>query len=129
MDRKRALPSAVARLALAGLSWFLWAEARRSWAAISSFTFRVKPVELAAAFALATASFLLDTAAWQRATNTLLGRRELHYAESVAAVNASGLLKYLPGRVWSYAAQMMWLLPRGISGALIVYVNLLCILC
>ncbi|MGE5172405.1 MAG: hypothetical protein ACM3MD_01095, partial [Betaproteobacteria bacterium] len=39
-------------------------------------------------------------------------------------MNTSSLTKYIPGKVWSYALQMYWLVNAGFSKSLIVYVNL-----
>jgi hypothetical protein len=42
-------------------------------------------------------------------------------------VNASGLFKYLPGRIWTFTAQLVWLKKYDISKPVILYVNLICI--
>jgi uncharacterized membrane protein YbhN (UPF0104 family) len=111
-------------VALAAVAWLLWAQARRHWDSISHFHIVFSANELWAAFGLCLASYLLETLAWQLALNSAMGRREMNFAESIATNNTSGLLKYLPGRVWTYGAQMMWLGSRGVSKGRVLYVNL-----
>lgn len=119
----------VAAAVLIGVMWLLWSEMRRNWASMAGYRIVLSSWELVVATLLGVVSFLLETRAWQRAMNATLGRTELGFAESIAMVNTSGLLKYLPGRVWTYGAQMMWLAKRGVSKGQIVYVNLACLFC
>jgi hypothetical protein len=111
------------------LGWLVWSQIHQSWAALSGFRLRLSWLELSAALLFGLTAFLLETRAWQRAINGSVGREEMGIADSVSMVNASGLLKYLPGRIWSYGAQVMWLAKRGIAGAPVVYVNIVCIFC
>lgn len=114
----------VSLAALAAVAWLLWAQARRHWDSIARFHIVLSPGELWAAFGLCLVAFLLETLAWQFALNSAMGRREMDFAESIATNNTSGLLKYLPGRIWTYGAQMMWLASRGVSKGRVLYVNL-----
>lgn len=113
---------------LGGVAWLLWAQARRHWNSISQFHVVLSAPELAASFALCLVAFLLETGVWQRALNLAMGRREVSFADSIAMNNTSNLLKYLPGRVWSYGAQMVWLGTRGVSKGRVLYVNAICLL-
>src|SRR5260221_7530889 len=114
---------------LVGVAWLVWAQARRHWASVSKFHIALSWPELGAACLLCLAAYLLETRAWQRALNATVGRHEMSFGDSIATANTSNLLKYLPGRVWSYGAQMMWLGKRGVSKGRVVYVNLACLLC
>lgn len=118
----------VSVVALGAVGWLLWAQARRHWDSIARFHVKVSGAELWASFGLCLAAFLLETRVWQRALNSAVGRREMSFAESIATNNTSNLLKYLPGRVWSYGAQMMWLGSRGVSKGRVLYVNLVCLM-
>lgn len=72
-------------------------------------------------------SYLIETYIWQVCINKHLGRHELNFFQSIAVVNASGLFKYLPGRIWTFTAQLVWLKKYDISKPIILYVNLICI--
>ena len=103
--------------------YFFFRAFRRNWASIQAHEFRISPGFLLCAALGIVASSLLATLAWYTAMNAL-SRNKIDFRQSVAAVNASSLTKYIPGKVWSYALQMYWLDGLGISKALIVYVNL-----
>lgn len=106
-----------------GAAYFFYRAFQHNWDSIREHQFQLRPGYslLAAAGALATS--LLGTLAWSTSLNGLSTAR-IDFRQSVAAVNASGLTKYIPGKIWSYALQMYWLDGLGFSKALVVYVNL-----
>jgi glycosyltransferase 2 family protein len=103
--------------------FFFFRAFQRNWADIQAHEFRIAPFYLLASALSLLAACLLATFAWYTAINALSGSK-IGFRQSVAAVNASGLTKYIPGKVWSYALQLYWLDGLGFSKALIVYVNL-----
>ncbi len=124
MDRVRRLfKPLLSGLIVACTGFFFYRAFRRNWAEVKAHELRVSPLYLSAALLAALATCLLGTFAWYSAMNSL-GRSKIGFRQSVAAVNASGLTKYIPGKIWSYALQMYWLDGLGFSKALIVYVNL-----
>jgi uncharacterized membrane protein YbhN (UPF0104 family) len=106
--------------------YFFFRAFRRNWAEVKAHEFQITPLFLAGAVLAAVATCLLATLAWYSAMNSLSrSKAKIDFRQSVAAVNASGLTKYIPGKIWSYALQMYWLDGLGFSKALIVYVNLI----
>jgi len=103
--------------------YFFFRAFRRNWADVKAHEFRIAPLFVAGALLAAFTTCLLATFAWYSAMNEL-SRSKIGFRQSVAAVNASSLTKYIPGKIWSYALQMYWLDGLGFSKALIVYVNL-----
>jgi len=103
--------------------FFLFRAFQRNWAVIQAHEFRIAPAYLVGSALSLLAACLLATYAWYTAINSIADR-EIGFRQSVAAVNASSLTKYIPGKVWSYALQLYWLDGLGFSKALIVYVNL-----
>jgi uncharacterized membrane protein YbhN (UPF0104 family) len=101
-------------------------QVRNNWASLTNFTFSVNLPWLFLALFFCMLSFLLETYLWQVCINKHLGRRELNFLQSIAVVNASGFLKYIPGRIWTYTAQLTWLRKYDISQSLIIYVNIIC---
>jgi hypothetical protein len=118
--------AAVVIIALIGFFYSL--EIEKNWASIQNFKLVVNIYYLLGALSFYLLSYLLETYIWQVCINKYLGRHELNFLKSFAVVNSSGLLKYLPGRVWTYTAQLVWLKKYGISKSIILYVNLICIL-
>ena len=99
-----------------------------NWAALQNFRLEFKLHYLASALILYLAGYLLDTYAWQVCMNR--GRRgiDLDFPQSLAVLHGSGLMKYLPGRIWSYTAQLVWLRKYGFGAPVILFVNLISIL-
>jgi len=115
-------------LIIALIGYFYLLEIEKNWASIRNLTLVFNIYYLLSALSFYLLSYLLETRIWQVCINKHLGRSELNFIQSIAVVNASGLLKYLPGRVWTYTAQLVWLKKYGISKSIILYVNLICIL-
>jgi len=103
--------------------FFFFRAFQRNWADIQAHEFRIAPLYLLGSALSLLSACLLATFAWYTALNSL-SESKIGFRQSVAAVNASGLTKYIPGKVWSYALQLYWLDGLGFSKALIVYVNL-----
>jgi glycosyltransferase 2 family protein len=103
--------------------FFFFRTFQRNWATVKAHDFRLAPAFLVGATLSLALATLLATLSWYTAVNAL-SRGKITFRQSVAAVNASGFTKYIPGKIWSYALQMYWLDRLGISKALVVYVNL-----
>lgn len=122
---RRLLKPLLSILVVGATAYFFFRAFRRNWATVREHEFHLAPAYLAAAVLATLATSLLATYGWQLAINSLSKRGKVDFRQSVAAVNASGLTKYIPGKVWSYALQIYWLDGLGVAKALIVYVNLL----
>ncbi|MCL5022529.1 MAG: flippase-like domain-containing protein [Nitrospirae bacterium] len=109
------------------IGYFYFLEFRKNWDSLQNFSFVVKRYCLLFSLFLYLLSYLLETFTWKVCINTHLGRKELNFFQSIAVVNASGLFKYLPGRIWTYTAQLVWLKKYRISKPVVLYVNLICI--
>jgi uncharacterized membrane protein YbhN (UPF0104 family) len=121
---RRVIKPLLSALIVLCTGYFFFRAFRRNWADVKAHEFRIAPVFLAGALVAAFATCLFATFAWYSAMNAL-SRSKIGFRQSVAAVNASSLTKYIPGKVWSYALQMYWLDGLGFSKALILYVNLI----
>lgn len=121
---RRHLKPLVSLLIIGCTAFFFFKAFQRNWASVKAHEFRIAPLFLCGAALALLATCLLATYAWYSALNSL-ALSKISFRQSVAAVNASSLTKYIPGKIWSYALQMYWLDGLGFSKALIVYVNLL----
>jgi hypothetical protein len=117
---KRFLSAAI----IAAVAFFFYRAFQRNWAEIEAAQLELQPLPLLGAGALVVIGCLLPTYGWYITVNALSDSSKLTFTESVATFNASGLTKYLPGKVWSYALQMYWLGARGFSKTVVVYVNI-----
>lgn len=126
MNSRRLVKSLLSAAIVLATGYFFFRAFHRNWAEVKAHEFHIAPLFLAGAVLAAVATCLLGTFAWYSAMNALSrGKGQIDFRQSVAAVNASGLTKYIPGKIWSYALQMYWLDGLGFSKALIVYVNLI----
>jgi len=110
------------------IGYFYSLEIRKNWAELQNFKLVINIYYLILSLFFYLPSYLLETYIWQVCMNKHLGRHELKFPQSIAVVNTSTLLKYLPGRIWTYTAQLTWLKKYNISQSIILYVNLICIL-
>lgn len=108
----------------AGVVFFFWRALRSNWASLSEHHFQISYPFVALSFLTVVASSLLATYAWQLTINSLSEHNRMTFSHSVATVNTTSLTKYLPGKFWSYALQMYWLLKHGYSKSLVLYVNI-----
>jgi uncharacterized membrane protein YbhN (UPF0104 family) len=121
---RRLLKPALSLLVVLCVVWFFAKAFRANWADVQAHDFQLSVPYLVASALVTLAGTLLATYAWYRSINAL-SPSKVDFRQSVAATNVSGLTKYIPGKVWSYALQMYWLDGLGIGKALIVYVGLL----
>lgn len=91
---------------------------------VHSYTLKMDYLFIVLSFLSILSTYLLTTYAWFLILNSLSSDPKIAYSECVATVNTSSLIKYVPGKVWSYALQMYWLAKKGFSKALILYVNM-----
>jgi uncharacterized membrane protein YbhN (UPF0104 family) len=110
------------------VGYFYSLELKKNWVSLQNFELNINISYLIVSLSFFLCSYLLDTYIWQVCINKHLGRHEINFPKSIAIVNSSGLLKYLPGRIWTFSAQLLWLKKYDISPSLIFYVNLICVL-
>jgi glycosyltransferase 2 family protein len=125
MNYKKAFNITLSLLIILAVSVFFTRELHKSWTNILSYELKLDPYYLLLSFFAIIASYLLTTYAWHVTLNALSQGNKINFAKSVATVNMSNLTKYVPGKIWSYALQMYWLVKVGFSKSLILYVNLI----
>lgn len=112
-------------LILACIAYFFYRAFEQNWASIQAQHVEFQPGYLALAVLCMLVTYLVPTYGWQFTINELGGGNELSFRQTVAVVNSSNLVKYVPGKVLTYALQLYWLANRGFSKSLVVYVNAL----
>lgn len=127
LKHRKILTTTASLLIVLVIGYIYVGEFRKNWSALQDFRFTVSAGYLAAAFIVMVGAYLLETLIWHRCMNRHQLRRRLTLIESSIVVNASALMRYVPGRMWSYTAQLLWLDKYGIPKATIIYVNLICL--
>jgi hypothetical protein len=110
-------------LVFAGAGYFFIAEFYKHYDSISRFEFNLRWRYLLVAQFLLIVVSLAGTYSWKILLE-IISSQKITFQESIAIVNTSQLTKYLPGKVWSYALQMMLLAKRGVSKTIVLYINL-----
>ncbi|MGV8059410.1 MAG: lysylphosphatidylglycerol synthase domain-containing protein [Smithellaceae bacterium] len=123
MQNKSLIKYLIGFLIVAGASYYFIREFYANYDSISKFDFKINWFYLSVSqFILIFVTFA-GTYFWQRLLE-MITSRQISFKESIAVVNTSLLAKYLPGKVWSYAFQMLLLSKKGISKTVVLYANL-----
>jgi uncharacterized membrane protein YbhN (UPF0104 family) len=103
--------------------YFFYRAFQKHWSVIQSYTLTLDALYVTLSFFWIVTAYLLITYGWFITLNSLSPDEKISYWDSIATVNTSNLTKYIPGKVWSYALQMYWLVNAGFSNSLVLYVN------
>ncbi len=88
------------------VSFFFYKEILRNYDSISSISFRLHYGFLAfAVISIASMSFSA-TVAWHILIHSFPVQKQLTFSQSFSILNISAFLKYIPGKVWTYALQL-----------------------
>ena len=123
MKSKSLIKYIIGFLIVAGSSYFFIREFYANYDSISKFDFKINWFYLLASQFLLILIWIAGTYFWQRLLK-IITSQQISFRESLAIVNTSQLTKYLPGKVWSFAFQMMLLSKKGISKTVVLYVNM-----
>jgi hypothetical protein len=110
---------------VACIAFFFYRAFRENWSSIQAQHVEFRGEYLGLAVLCMLVTYLVPTYGWQFTINALGGGNKLTFSQTVATVNSSNLVKYVPGKVLTYALQMYWLANRGFSKSLVIYVNAL----
>jgi hypothetical protein len=123
MKSKSLIKYIIGFLIVAGAGYFFIREFYNNLDSISKFEFKINWFYLFTSELLLILVTLAGTYFWQRLLK-IITSQQISFRESLAIVNTSQLTKYLPGKVWSYAFQMLLLSKKGISKTIVLYANL-----
>ncbi len=121
--RKNIIKCVLSLIIIFSVSFFYYEAFQRNWESIQSHPLNLNLFFISLSFLSLVITCLCSTYGWHLALNTLSNTKKMTFAQSVAMVNTSSLTKYIPGKVWSYAIQMYWLVRAGFPKSLILYVN------
>lgn len=118
------IKGALSLVVILGIIFFFYRAFQENWTSIQSYTFKLNFIFISFSFVSIVITYLLATYGWFLTLNSL-SKNKITFLKSIATVHSSNLTKYIPGKVWSYALQMYWLVNAGFSKSLILYVNLI----
>ena len=128
MNFKKVLQYIFALAIIVAVGYFFYDQFKRNWDAIRTYHFAINFYYIIAAIFVMTIGFLIDTYICQIFVNYYLPKK-LKFWESIALYNTTAMLKYIPGKIWIYAAQIALMSSKGISKAILIYINIVCFIC
>ncbi len=118
--------SALAVVAVA--VYFFYLQFQKNAGAIRTWDFSINPVEMSLAVIFGSCALLIGPVVWRIFVNSYLTEK-LNYTESFALYCTSAIFKYIPGKIWTYAAQIALLSSKGIANVTLLYINLVSFIC
>ena len=128
MNLKKIIQYLLALIVIVAVGYFFYLEFKKNWDAIRAYHFAINFYYIAASIFVMTIGFLMDTYIWQICINNYL-QRKLNFCESMALYNTTAMLKYIPGKIWIYTAQIALMSSKGISKTVLIYINMICFIC
>jgi uncharacterized membrane protein YbhN (UPF0104 family) len=116
----------MACLVILAVGYFYWQEFKNPPIDSNLLNLSVNPYCLAIALFLSLLSYLIEAVIWRVIIKKQLGRKGIKFREIITILFASGLFRYLPGRIWTLTTQSLWLKKYGITKSLVLYINLVC---
>ncbi len=108
--------------------YFFYLQFKSNSDAIKTFHFNVNIYYLLLSFTIGCFAFLFGSVVWQIYVNSYL-HEKLSFSEGFSLYFTSMMFKYIPGKIWTYAAQIALMSSKGISNAVLIYINFACFIC
>lgn len=116
--------SLAAILVVALVVYFFKNQFIRNWDQLRSARFSINYLFLSLSAICMLLSYLVVTAMWRHGVNLHAKQRGFSFAESIGMVNTTQLTKYIPGKVWGYAMQMVFVDRGSVPVSAVLSVNL-----
>ncbi len=113
---------------IAAAVYFFYLQFKKNADAIGAWKFSINPLEMILAVIFGSCALLVGPVVWRLFVNSYL-KKKLNYTESFVLYCTSAMFKYIPGKIWTYAAQIALLSSKGISKVALLYINLVSFIC
>ena len=114
--------SAIAVIGIVAL--FFEREFARNWAQLKAVQLNIHYSFFALSVFCLVFSYLLTTYTWRYGVNQHAKNRRFTFTESMGMVNTIQLTKYIPGKVWGYAMQLLLIDRNEFAMSVVLYVNI-----
>ena len=109
----------------AATGYFFYLQFKQNADVISAYNFKINSYYILATIIFGIFSLLVGPYVWQLYVNDYI-KNKLNYFESFSLFYTSAMFKYIPGKIWHYAAQIALMSSKGISNAILIYINMVC---
>lgn len=128
MNFRRILRYILTLAVVAVAVYFFYLQFKNNSDAIKTFHFSINIYYLLLAFMIGCVAFLSGPIVWRIYVNSYL-HEKLSFAEGFSLYCISMMFKYIPGKIWTYAAQIALMSSKTISNAVLIYINFTCFIC
>jgi glycosyltransferase 2 family protein len=128
VNYKQTLRYIIALAVVIAAGYFFYLQFKRNADAISAYHFQINPYYIIIAVMIGSCALFMGPVVWRIFVNHYL-REKLSFSESFALYCTSAMFKYIPGKIWTYAAQIALMSPKGISSVVLLYINFVCFIC
>ena len=125
MNSKKMLQYVLALAVAAATGYFFYLQFKQNADVISAYNFNINSCYILAAIIFGIFSLFVGPYVWQLYVNDYI-KNKLNYFESFSLFYTSAMFKYIPGKIWHYAAQIALMSSKGISNAILIYINMVC---
>jgi glycosyltransferase 2 family protein len=128
MNFKRILRYILTLAVVAAAIYFFYLQFKNNSEAIKAFHFSNNIYYLLLSFIIGCFAFLSGPIVWWIYVNSYL-HEKLSFTEGFSLYCTSMMFKYIPGKIWTYAAQIALMSSKKISNAVLIYINFSCFIC
>ena len=118
--------SALAVVVVAG--YFFYLQFKNNADVLNAYDFSLNSYYIFLSIVFGTFALLIGPIVWRMYVNNYL-QKKLNFTESYALYCTSAVFKYIPGKVWTYAAQIALMSSKGISKVVLLYINMVSFIC
>lgn len=128
LNFKKALRYIIASAVIMAAAYFFYLQFKINADIISAYHFSVNLYYIFISIVLGSFALLIGPLVWRIYVNSYI-HEKLNYFEGFALYCTSAMFKYIPGKIWTYAAQIALMSSKGISNAVLIYINMVCFVC
>ena len=108
--------------------YFFYLQYKNNADLISTYDFSINPYYIFVSIIIGSIALLSGPFVWRIYVNNYLNEK-LNYSESYALYCTSAMFKYIPGKIWTYAAQITLMSSKRISNVVLIYINMASFIC
>jgi hypothetical protein len=128
MNFRTVLRYVLALAVVVAAAFFFYLQFKKNADMIGACHFGVNPHYIFISIIIASFALLSGPIVWRICVNSYI-HKKLNFSEGFALYCTSAMFKYVPGKIWTYAAQIALMSSKGISNAVLIYINIVCFVC
>lgn len=128
MILKRILRYSLTLAVVIAAVYFFYLQFEKNADLISAYDFSINPYYIFISIVLGSIALLSGPLVWRIYVNNYL-HEKLSFSEGYSLYCTSAMFKYIPGKIWTYAAQITLMSSKKISKLVLIYINMVSFIC